>query len=187
MTMLPSKKIIFKNFGLLLVILCTVSCKQSVETGQFDSYGSLVEFFDRAACKNQQKELVVYNYDRTEYFPQVLNPCEFNIDNYDRRNLCYLSTADRKDGINIHKDTKVVKAKMESFINNMGAHPSLSTNPAEAKFILELNPDYPRKQADHLLMALSVVYEEVLHFNYRKKMRGIPIILSSKVLYDAEE
>lgn len=174
-------------FALIFIVGCTMlvftSCRVEVETNRFKSYSDMVEYFDGVACQDREAGLIVHNYDGTPYHPQIVNPCEFNLDNYQRRNLFYLSTTDRKDGVDVNAHTQVIKSKMDAFVNNMGGHPDLSIDPSQAVFVLQLDEHFPMNTADHLLMALSVIYEEVLHFKYRKQMKGIPIILTDEELY----
>lgn len=170
----------FKSIYLVIVLFFMAGCVKEVNTLQFESYGSMVKFFNKAACDKNTPQLVVFNYDGTKYYPQIINKCNMDLKNFERRNLCFLTTKEREDAININDNPKIVKNDMDKFINNMGLSKSLSIDPSQAKFVLELDENYPIKTVDHLLMALSVIYEEVLHFDYRKQMKGIPIIITKE-------
>jgi len=161
-----------------------VSCanpSRSIRT--FKSFSDVLSYVKQEACNEKENYLKVYNYDGTEYTPKIMNPCEFDIANYERRNLSYISMRDRSDGINLSANTQVVKSKMDEFVNNMGANPSWSESPDKAIFVLQINESVSIKNINQYLMALSVVYEEVIHFKYRDQMKGIPIILTSEELY----
>ncbi len=171
---------------ILIVLFVSVlsSCanpKRSIRS--FKSFAEILEYYRRQACDAKENFLTVYNYDGTEYTPKIMNPCEFQLDDYKRQNLCYISMRDRVDGINLTAHTQIVKSKMDEFINNMGSNSSWSDSPDKATFVLEVNERTSIQNLNQYLMALSVIYEEVLHFKYRKVMKGIPIILTSQELY----
>ena len=168
------------GIGALSFSRCTPSSR-SIKS--FKNFADLLEYSKKQACSEKENFLVVYNYDGTEYTPKIMNPCKFSLANYNKRNLSYISMRDREDGINLSEHTQIVKKQMDEFVNNMGANPIWSESPDKAIFVLELNASTSIKNLNQYLMALSVVYEEIIHFRYRDQMKGIPVILTSKELY----
>lgn len=170
--------------SLLVVVLLLSSCANpSKSIRSFKSVSEILAYAKKQACNEKENYLTVFNYDGTKYTPKIMNPCEFDIADYDRRNLSYISMRDRTDGINLAAHTQVVKSQMDQFVNNMGGNPLWSESPDKAIFILQIDESTSIKNVNQYLMALSVVYEEVLHFNYRDQMKGIPIILTTEELY----
>lgn len=173
-----------KIIGFVFIIICFSNCGNPTKSiKSFKSFSELLSYSKEQACNGKKNYLKVFNYDGTEYTPQIKNSCEFNLADYDRRNLCYISLRDRNDGINLASHTQVVKSKMDEFLNNMGGNSSWSESPDKAIFILQLPESISMINVNQNLMALSVVFEEVLHFKYRDQMKGIPVILTSKELY----
>ena len=170
----------------LITFFSVVSCSEygiPVTPFHFKSYPEMVQYFQKKACSEEKVKLSVYNYDKTKYTPKIITPCSFDLENYDRRNLCYLSFKDRKDGINITLHSKEVFKRMYDFVTNYGHFIERPIRPENTIFVLELEKDTSIKTVEHILMALSVLYQDIRDEIGSTKLGDMPIILTDKELY----